>query len=76
MDLSPAPPDGSGPVRTGGTFFLALFIGLLVAIELALLGADLGLWATVRLRTTVYDYTGSGPACFAGGGPITPGRGP
>jgi len=58
-----------------GLICLALFIGLLLALELVLLGADRGLWATPRLRSTVYDYTGFWPGLLYGWRANYPGQG-
>lgn len=56
------------------TLCLAGFIGLLLAIELALLGADWGLWGPPRLRSTIYDYTGFWPGLLYGWQPNYPGQ--
>ncbi len=44
-------------------------------IELFLLGADWGLWASPGLRTTVYDYTGFWPGLLYGWQPNYAGQG-
>lgn len=53
-----------GPGRA--TILLILFMAVLLVVELALWGADLGLWGGPRLRSTVYDYTGFWPGLLYG----------
>jgi membrane associated rhomboid family serine protease len=66
-------PRGGRPDRVN--LCLAGFIGLLLAIELVLLGADWGLWGHPRLRSTIYDYTGFWPGLLYGWQSNYPGQG-
>lgn len=45
---------------------LAALIGLHLVIELGLLGADWGLWASPRLRQTAYEFGGFWPGLLHG----------
>lgn len=54
---------------------LAALIGLHLVIELGLLGADWGLWASPRLRQTAYEFGGFWPGLLQGWQPNYPGQG-
>ena len=45
---------------------LVVMIAVMVLVELALLGADLGVWASPRLRQTAYDWGGFWPGLLEG----------
>lgn len=60
-----------------GPWARAMILGLIaasVAIELVLLGGDLGFWGTARMRQTAYEWAGFWPGLLAGWQPNYPGQ--